>query len=1008
MDNQPAKQTFFISRAAADSELARWLAAELRSEGHETILQDDDFGHQDFMAAMDKALSGPARVVALYSPAYFASEFCKAEGRHPLGRDPSNALQKLVPLLIEPTHVGGVFQNIAYSDLLPAREQGASVLRDTIWIALGLTPKDPAAAPAPLRKTGWVHREVYRDPNFVGREDLLLRVYQSLQGGNRAAVKALNGAGGIGKSTLAREYAARHAGDYAGVWWIRAETPETLASDLIELGGKFISGLAEAQDRDAAVQAALEAIEHLGGAKDWLLVYDNVPKPEDISLKTPRKGAKILITSRHASWQGAADEIDVDVFAPDVATDFLLERTGRADRDGAAEVAERLGYLPLALEQAASYLTNSTLSFTGEDSYLSHLETMIQRAPDGMEADRHVYGAVSLSLETANAMHPKAEPLFSLLAWMDPERIPVSLFQGAQMFERLELDEAFRALIATSLAKPTPLDDGAPALTVHRLSQDVMQARLKAAGEDESALEAAIALLAQAMAALNPQDVRNWPAVDTLDPHGQSVIAHADKRGVQTAALSTLLNESALLRKTRAQYAEAEPFYCRALEIDEAYYGPNHPTMATRLNNLAQLLQATNRLGDAEPLMARVVDISEKAYDGNHPQVAIALNNLAQLLHDTNRLGDAEPLMRRALEIDEASYGPDHPKVATRLNNLASLLQDTNRLGEAEPLMRRALKIDEASYGPDHPVVARDLNNLASLLQATSRPGEAEPLYLRALEIDEASYGPDHPKVAIRLNNLASLLQATNRLGDAEPLMRRALEIDKTSYGPDHPVVARDLINLASLLQDTNRLGEAEPLMRRALRIFRGSLPEGHPNIEVVAGNLAALEAEIAAAGGAASEPHAPQAQTPPPLDASAPSPAPFSEQTPRRGGPAMIVRQIVGAVLLAVGLWLGWQTLSAFLAYTGRGADAGAALADPVFLVPGIRSGLAIFGGLLALVRWPGAAPLAALATFLTALMGGLLALNGADSSMWMDDFIYAAILFLITCALLLRQRSG
>jgi len=121
-----------------------------------------------------------------------------------------------------------------------------------------------------------------------------------------------------------------------------------------------------------------------------------------------------------------------------------------------------------------------------------------------------------------------------------------------------------------------------------------------------------------------------------------------------------------------------------------------------------------------------------------------------------------------------------------------------------------------------------------------------------------------------------------------------------------------------------------------------------------------------------------------------------------------MIVRQIVGALLLALGLWLGWGTLQPFLAYTARGADAGAALVDPVFLVPGIRSGLAILGGLLALIRWPGAAPLAGIATFLTALLGGLIYFSGGDPAMWIDDLAYAGALFLITCALLLRQRTA
>ena len=72
-------------------------------------------------------------------------------------------------------------------------------------------------------------------------------------------------------------------------------------------------------------------------------------------------------------------------------------------------------------------------------------------------------------------------------------------------------------------------------------------------------------------------------------------------------------------------------------------------------------MQATNRLGEAEPLMRRALAIDEASYGPDHPNVAIDLNNLASLLQATNRLGEAEPLMRRALAIDEASYGPDHP-----------------------------------------------------------------------------------------------------------------------------------------------------------------------------------------------------------------------------------------------------------------------------------------------------------------------------------------------------------
>ena len=120
-------------------------------------------------------------------------------------------------------------------------------------------------------------------------------------------------------------------------------------------------------------------------------------------------------------------------------------------------------------------------------------------------------------------------------------------------------------------------------------------------------------------------------------PRGRGGDCGADRRG---CSISSAFSSSA-----KADYAEAEPLYRRALAIDEQSYGPDHPNVASDLNNLAQLLQATNRLAEAEPLMRRALAIDEKSYGPDHPNVAIRLNNLAQLLQATNRLAEAEPLI---------------------------------------------------------------------------------------------------------------------------------------------------------------------------------------------------------------------------------------------------------------------------------------------------------------------------------------------------------------------------
>ena len=159
--------------------------------------------------------------------------------------------------------------------------------------------------------------------------------------------------------------------------------------------------------------------------------------------------------------------------------------------------------------------------------------------------------------------------------------------------------------------------------------------------------------------------------------------------------------------------------------------------------------------------MRRALAIDEACYGPNHPNVAISLNNMATLLYRENGCPEAEQLFRRALAIVEASYGTEHPDVANRLMNLASLLSTTNRLSEAEPLMRQALAINEHIFGDNHPNIVGGLYNLAFLLSATNRVSEAELLHERCLRImyaQQQTTGHNHPRFEFCKKNYIDFL----------------------------------------------------------------------------------------------------------------------------------------------------------------------------------------------------------------------------------------------------------
>ncbi|MBK8092774.1 MAG: tetratricopeptide repeat protein [Verrucomicrobiaceae bacterium] len=583
----------------------------------------------------------------------------------------------------------------------------------------------------------------------------------------------------------------------------------------------------------------------------------------------PLHTGRVLITSRLEDWGQQLATIPLRTWTPAQGAAWLTTRLEglpiACPLADATALAQELGGLPLALEQAAAYMAEKRL---GPAEYLRRYRANEDAAQRLLATPMKYGGGTGYEatvartwLVTLDQLTPLARAVMKLIAWLGPDEIPRFLFTRAPQHvldaaaecpspeKSLPQMHGSPQVISEGLPEPQKKSAGLPESAGNPLPSSA-----SATPEEQTeAIEDALALLARyALIELHedyltchrlvqttqrwdepkpwlmrvicwvnasspndppPQDVRSWPLtwiplqkpLEALLGHEASDAHHLSDAEAAETGFPRLLNVFGLFYQTKADFSTAEPLHRRALHIDEASYGPDHPEVATALNNLATLLQVTNRLAGAEPLYRRALRITEASYGPDHPSVATRLNNLAALLQDTNRLAEAEEPQRRALRIDETSFGPDHPKVAIDLNNLAQLLQATNRLAEAEEPMRRALRIDEASFGPDHPNVAIDLNNLARLLQATNRLAEAEPLYRRALRIDEASYGPDHPNVAIGLNNLAQLLQATNRLAEAVPLQRRAVEICTRSLGAEHPRTRMARENLEGLLAASQR-----------------------------------------------------------------------------------------------------------------------------------------------------------------------------------------------------------
>ena len=812
-----AEIDYFISRRGSAAAVAQEVAQVIQAEGYTLLVQDYDIPHgANFVAAMHDALMRCRHLIVLLTNDYTASSFTMMEVTNFLAAAGRSADERrLIVLRIDNCEPEGILAGCVFADLVGIDDPVERRSR-----ILAAAEGRSTAAP---RRHKFFENVPPHDDKFTGRDDYLSKIHRLLNGADNPETRnhvALYGLGGTGKSSLAAEYAHRYAKNYAGAWWASGEQRTLLLSSLASLGGKLDPRLVNVSDHETAAKAGLARLAGL--VTPFLLIYDNVETPEAVRDLLPSVGVRILMTTQWSDWAGRAAEVRLDSLREDAAAHFLQERAGRTDAPGALHLAQALGCLPLALDHAGAYCRLAGLSF---EDYQRKIDARITRPPKGYP--KSVARTFSMAIEKAAAETPQAETLLGIFAFLAPEGIPIDLLTENVMQED-DRSEALASLAAVSLIEHHTLDDGAPAVMLHRLVQAAMRAQLATDAAAADVLEKVAHCLTAAVPEGAYDEPLHWPSCARLLPHVLAFREHASAAALQNGNLALLCDRMGEFLYARASLDPAKIFFRQAIDVGRVAFGPRDLAVAKAMNNLAIVLHDMNPTGEAESLLREALDIERECVGVAHPSYARTLTGLAQVLGDRGRSDEAEASLREAIMLGETALGRAHRDVALRLSNLATLLQSKGQNREAEALLRESIQSGETSLGRRHPQVVVRLNNLALLLQSEDCASEAEKLYKEAINGAEESLGADHVYVATCLQNLANLLRDTDRANEAEPLYMRAIAILVQNLGPDHIFTGRARTNCAKLLRATGRVSEAREHAQAALAVHSKALGESH------------------------------------------------------------------------------------------------------------------------------------------------------------------------------------
>ncbi len=682
-----------------------------------------------------------------------------------------------------------------------------------------------------------------RNPHFTGRRALLAELHTRLHEGTTAVLpEALHGMGGVGKSQLAVEYVYRQQADYDVIWWIPAERTAQIGSALVDLAQRL--RLPVGTEANIAIPAVLEALRTGVPYGRWLLIFDNAEDPKAVRGFFPAGGSgRVLVTSRNMEWANVARPLEVDVFAREESIELLQRRGPELADIDASRLAEALGDLPLAIEQAATWRAETGME---AEEYLRLFEEKLNELLDSntpMDYDRPVAAAWNVSLDRLADSNPAALRLLQLCAFFAPEPISRQLLAGvgnilivpdldAALRDSIKLNQAIREINRYALAR---IDHRTNSLQMHRLVQAVLVGRMTP-DERETMRRGAHALLAGG----NPHDPvnpENWSRYAELYPHVLAVDAIGSSN---TWLRELLINEAEYL-----YYWGDHQASCQLAE--ETYQGwrstrgDDDPHTIEIGGWLAWMFFVVGRYREAAALNTRLLEICDRLFGTNHEKTIETLGSVAA---DKRVEGD----FRTAMEISDEVYrrasstlGPDDPISLNAAHNVGVSLRLLGDFTRARDLDQNTWQKRVQLFGEDElrslisfNALTVDLRELGDYLGARARQEELLDRFRRLLHNAES-----HPQILRASRNLAV---ARRKAGDHT----RALELSRdvqlrltSRYGPDHPDSLATSLCLSMDLRHNGDLAAARELCEQTRDRYRRVLGENHPHTLAAAVNLA-------------------------------------------------------------------------------------------------------------------------------------------------------------------------